>query len=80
MEAENVVQGLEANKKEYDVACKQIDQLNAQPPTPGDDYDTALENHNRVLSSLQSQKLHLESEWYGSAVCKLLHHGEVTNK
>jgi len=61
LEAENVVQGLEANKKEFDVACRQIDQLNSQPPTPGDDYDTALENHNRVLSSLQAQKLHLEA-------------------
>ena len=61
LEAENVVQELESNKKAYDVVCKQIDQLNAQPPTPGDDYDTALENHNLVLGSSQSQKLHLES-------------------
>lgn len=62
LEADNVVSTNDACKKEYDVCCRQIDQLNSSPPSPGDDYDTALENHNRMLTSLQSQKMHLEEQ------------------
>lgn len=49
-------------KEELDAVCRHVDQLNSTPPQTGEDYDTALENHNRMLMSLHAQKIHLEKK------------------
>jgi len=61
LENKNITSAHLSSKEELDAVCKHIDQLNSVPPSPGEDYDTALENHNRTLMSLHGQKLHLES-------------------
>jgi len=62
LHSQNVISKHNSIKQEYDSVCKHIDQLNDSPPSPGDDYDTALENHNRILISLNEQKTHLEQQ------------------
>lgn len=71
LENRNISSQHTSAKEELDAVCKHIDQVNSSPPTPGtEDYDTALENHQKILLSLHGQKMHLEGQ-INSLVTKL---------
>lgn len=62
LERKSVLAQYTTAKTELDATCKQIDQTHASLPQQGEDYDTALENHTQLLTSLQAQKNHLERQ------------------
>jgi len=62
LERKSVLAQYTTAKTDHDAICKQVDQTHANLPQQGEDYDTALENHTTLLSSLNAQKLHLERQ------------------